>query len=250
MDADHLKRNPPSSPPQPLTDTDLHVWYASLKRPQPELDRLFVLLSPDEKERADRFHFERDRNRFIAGRGLLRTLLGDYLEMDASQIQFVYGASGKPALNPAFHEKALEFNVSHSNDLVAYIFHPSSRVGIDLEYIRPMPDMDDFARQFFSPRESAFINSLDQKQDAFFKIWTCKEAFFKASGEGLTVPLDQVEITLTTEGSARLVSVDGINEEAVPWHLETFRPAENYQLSLAVERHNVQITIQDMESLQ
>ena len=245
---DQLKQDRSAPHPQPLLGSDIHVWCASLEFPPQELEGLFHLLSPDEKKRAERFYFERDRNRFIAGRGLLRTIISHYLEIEPSQIEFIYGSYGKPALKSALQDKTFEFNVSHSKDLALYIFSWDRKVGIDVEYVRPMPDTNDFAGQFFSPSESGFVNSLSgkQKDDAFFKIWTCKEAFLKANGSGLTLPINQVEISLEAEGSAILRSIGGDKTQAAPWHLETFNPVPGYQAALAVEGHMRHIIFQKL----
>ncbi len=233
---------------QPPPDSDIQVWCASLERLPQELAGLFCLLSTDEKARADRFYFERDRNRFIAARGLLRTILGSYLEMKPSQMEFVYGQHGKPALRSAPRKKVPEFNLSHSKDLAVYIFSWDCKVGIDVEYVHALPDMDNFAEQFFSAREHALINSLkgEQKEDTFFKLWTCKEALLKAHGSGLTTPLSQVEILLESEGPAILSPTWEDKDLAKPWRLETWNPVVGYQAACAIEGHAGQVTFQQL----
>jgi 4'-phosphopantetheinyl transferase len=220
-----------------LTDSDIHIWSASLEMAHQEIDELFTILSPDEKTRAGRFYFERDRNRFIAGRCLLRIILGGYLGMDPSQIEFAYREAGKPVLKPGPQGESLEFNLSHSNDLALYIFSRNHEVGIDVEYIHPMPDTDDFAEKFFSSRETELINSLrgEEKDAAFFKLWTCKEALLKANGCGLTMPLSHMEISLGADGSAALSSMGGNPEHTSRWHLEVFNPAPGYQAAFTVD---------------
>lgn len=235
-----LERSLSALPSQPLTDSDLHIWCASLNASPENLSYYLSLLSPDEVRRAERFYFERDRNRFIIGHGLLRFLLGGYLNMNPAEIVFVYGEYGKPSLKPVETNKVLEFNVAHSQDLVLYAFNWDRKVGIDVEYMIPLADMDDFARQFFSPKESQFINSLSgkQKEDAFFKTWTCKEAFMKANGTGLTIPINQVEITLSANEEVRLNSIGSDNDELARWHLELFEPISGYQAAMAVEGYD------------
>lgn len=234
-----------SLPTQPPTDSDIHVWYASLNGTAHELFRYRSLLSQDETDRAMRFVFEKDRNHYIVGRGLLRTILGGYLGLEPAQLTFVYGPHGKPALQSGQSAQAIEFNLSHSNDLVLYAFNLNRRIGVDVEYLIPMTDMDDFAEQFFTPRESAWINSLPgiQKEDAFFKTWTCKEAFLKANGSGLTVPINQVEISLKAEGTVELIAIGEDQEQAANWHIEMFSPLPGYQAALAVEGHDGQIVL-------
>lgn len=226
-----------------LTDSDIHVWVASLEMAHQEIDEPFTLLAPDEKARAERFYFERDRNRFIAGRYILRMIIGGYLGMNPSQIEFTYREAGKPVLKPGPQSKELEFNLSHSNDLVLYIFSRNHEVGIDVEYIHPMPDMDDFAERFFSSREAELINLLrgEEKETAFFKLWTCKEALLKANGSGLTMPLSHMEVFLNADGSVALSSIGGDRQLGSRWHLQAFNPAQSYQAALAVEGYAGQV---------
>jgi 4'-phosphopantetheinyl transferase len=231
-----------------LVHDDVHIWSASLEQPAEYREKLFLLLSFDERTRVERFYFEKDRNRYIIGRGLLRILLGGYLGLNPSTIQFTYGAYGKPALAEEVHGRALEFNVSHSNDMAVYIFTWDQPVGIDIEYIHSMKDMDDFALRFFTPDECALIRSLPmaQKQKTFFKLWTCKEAYLKAYGSGLTVPLNQVEVSFATEETASFTSIGGDREQAARWYLDIFNPVPGYQAALAVERQNGQIMFQEL----
>lgn len=241
-----------STPPyqRPLTGSDLHIWCASLESFLRDLTGFEDLLSLDEKARAARFFFEKDRSRYIIGRGLLRQILGGYLGLEPSKIQFKYGVFGKPALVSQINGRSLEFNLSHSNDMAVYIFNWDQPVGIDIEYIHPMKDMDDFALQFFTPNECKLIHSLskDQKQKTFFKLWACKEAFLKANGSGLTTPLSQVEVSLTTEGSATFTSIGGDREKAARWRLSLFTPITGYQASLAIERNDGQIIFQQLHN--
>jgi 4'-phosphopantetheinyl transferase len=225
--------NLPTLPSPLLAGSDIHIWCASLSCSPDELSYFTSLLSADEKARAKRFYFERDRHHFIVGRGLLRCILGSYLEKESAQIEFDYGKYGKPSLT---HDKALEFNLSHSKDLAVCAFGLNHAIGIDVEYLHPMSDMNNFAEQYFSPRESAYINSLpaEQKESAFFKLWTCKEAFLKANGSGLTMPLNEVEIFLESGVNAVLSSISGDKVEAMKWRLETFNPLPGYQAACII----------------
>jgi 4'-phosphopantetheinyl transferase len=229
-----------------LDDADIHIWNVSLDSPPQDLSYYRSILSKDEVERAMRFVFEKDRDHYIAGRGRLRVILGSYLDLEPSQLEFVYGPHGKPALKSVLGDRVLEFNLSHSKDRALYAFNWNRRIGVDIEYLIPMADMDDFAERYFTPRESAWVNSLSgtQKEDAFFKTWTCKEAFLKANGSGLTVPINQVEISLETEGTVELISVGDDKEQPSNWRLEMFNPFPGYQAALAVDGHAGQIVFQ------
>jgi len=235
-------------PSQPLTDSNLHIWCASLNSSPEELAHYNSLLSQDEIARAKMFYFEKDHNHFIVGRGLLRTLLGSYLNVEPSQIGFIYGKYGKPALQTGTHKTTLDFNLSHSKDYAIYAFCLNRKIGIDLEHVRPMPDLYDFARQFFSLRENVLINSLagKQKEEAFFKIWTCKEAFLKANGSGLTIPINQVEISLESDGSVTLTSIGELEEQTELWRMESFSPISDFQAALAVKGNGGHITLRQL----
>ncbi len=221
-----------------LSADDVHVWRADLNVSESRIEQLAKTLSPDERQRADRFYFERDRKHFTAGRGILRTILGGYLNLEPAQLQFSYSSRGKPALANTDIEGTISFNLSHSNGLALYALARSRCVGIDLEHIRPMPEAEKLAKRFFSPREHAAIASLpaEQKQEAFFRAWTCKEAYLKAIGEGLT-GLEQVEVSLTPGEPAVLLSIQGGQQAASQWSLHHLTPAPSYMAALAIEGH-------------
>jgi 4'-phosphopantetheinyl transferase len=240
--------NLPTLPSPLLAGSDIHIWCASLKFSSDELIYFATLLSTDEKVRAERFYFERDRHHFIAGRGLLRCILGSYLEKEPAQIEFDYGKYGKPSLKSKRYQKNLEFNLSHSKDLVIYAVGWNRVIGIDIEYHHPLSDMNNFAEQYFSPRESAYINllSAEQKESAFFKLWTCKEAFLKANGSGLRMPLNEVEISLENEKGVILSSIAGNKIKAMKWRLETFSPLPGYQAACIVNGNDGQVIFQQL----
>jgi 4'-phosphopantetheinyl transferase len=241
---------PALSLPQLLPGT-VQVRCASVERPPQEIAAFYSLLSADEKARAERFYFSRDRNRYIAGRGLLRTFLAGYLQVAPSQVQFHYGPCGKPGLSATFDHKALQFNLSHSHHLALYAFSWERRVGIDIEQIRPLPDEDRFAGEIFSPRECAYLRSLSgaQKREAFFKLWTGKEALVKASGKGWPDMLDLSEAAQDSETPAgwAFISEDG-GGQPTRWRLKTFSPAEGYRASLATEGHDGGMDFQMLEA--
>lgn len=145
---------------------------------------MLALLDPSESARAARFHFERDRDAFIASHGWLRTLLGDYLQAAPQSIDFIFGRHGKPAIRGA----AIQFNLSHSGAMAACAVTRDSEIGIDIERIRTMPDLENIARRFFYPDDSRKLLELGEKErvPAFFRCWTRTEAYVKALGVGLT----------------------------------------------------------------
>jgi 4'-phosphopantetheinyl transferase len=216
-----------------LLPDDVHIWRASLDQPEWCQTQFGATLSPDEQSRAERFHFDVHRQRFIVGRGILRNILGRYLGKEPRELEFCYSDRGKPSLTGS--NSSVCFNLSHSQSLALYAI-ARRPIGIDLEYIRPLDDALKLAQRFFSPREYALIESLppNQKQKAFFDIWTCKEAYLKATGEGLA-GLGQVEVSLTPGGTPELHL---IGENSPPqqnhWFLQPLTPDPNYAAAVAI----------------
>lgn len=237
MASENLWRSPPTN--LVLSENDIHVWRADLNIPAWRLKLVAQTLSSDEQQRAERFYFEQDRTHFIAGRGLLRTILGRYLDLEPSKLQFSYSFRGKPALVNTNSTETLYFNLSHSNGLALYAVTRSRSIGIDLEHVRPMPDAEKLAQRFFSPQEYAVISTLlpEQKQEAFFNAWTRKEAYLKATGDGLA-GLEQVEVSVTPGEPAELLSIQGDRQIASQWSVYQLTPAPGYIAALAVEGHN------------
>jgi len=191
----------------------------------------------DERARAERIYFEQDRVRFIISRGLLRTILGYYLATEPSDLQFCYGSHGKPFLAETFRGSRIQFNLSHAQGLVLYSFTLDREVGIDLEYIKPIAEASQIVHRFFSEQEIAAFHTLtvNEKSESFFKYWTCKEAYLKACGEGLTHPLNQIEVSLVPGEPATLLSINGDVREASRWFLQELQPATGVVASLVVE---------------
>src|SRR5258708_38445897 len=143
-----------------LPDNQVHVYYAYLNQRASQLRQLAQTLSEDERVRAEQLHFERDKSRFIARRGLLRTILGSYLGTEPGQLQFSYGRYGKPTLAKPFVSNSLHFNMSHSNGLALYAIIVGMPLGIDLEYVRPIGEAEQIAAHFFSPPAKALLRTL------------------------------------------------------------------------------------------
>lgn len=218
-----------------LSADDVHVWQAGLEVPAAGRERFYATLSEDERERAARFHFDRDRHRFIAARGFLREVLGRYLRSDPAQLRFVYSAYGKPSLGAEFDQR-LRFNLSHSHELALCAVTLERDVGVDVEFIRPEFADDDVARRFFSAPETARLRALPRAQyaEAFFNCWTRKEAYIKARGEGLSMPLDKFEVSLAPGEPAALLNTFDAPAEAARWSLYALEPGPGYVGAVAV----------------
>lgn len=220
-----------------LPRAEVHVWPVSLDQPDMLIHRLVQTLSLDEQSRAERFHSEQDRQHFIVGRSVLRILLSQYMMIRPNQITFQYKSNGKPYLTNKYGGETLCFNLAHSNKLALYSFACARQVGIDLEYIRSLPDAEQIATRFFSACENAALYRLTgyQKLEAFFSCWTRKEAYIKAIGYGLSYPINQFDVTLAPGEPARLLNVEGYPGEVDRWSLKAFVPAPGYIAALAVE---------------
>jgi len=192
-----------------LGASDVHVWAAHLDLNLEALARLAAILSEEEQQRAARLRFERHHNRFIAARGILRSLLATYLDYAPDLLQFGYGPNGKPALSGPFARSGLSFNLAHSENLALIAVSHSGPLGVDVEYIRPLSDTDELVARFFSSRENALFRALPdgQKNAAFFNLWTRKEAWLKATGEGIAHSLNRVEVTFLPGEPAQLLAL-------------------------------------------
>lgn len=231
---------PRPSPPRPPGAGEVEVWTVPLDPPEAEVAALAALLAPDEAARAARFRFERHRRRFTVGRGALRTLLGGYLGVPAREVAFGYGAKGKPYLaerpgGPPL-PLALHFNLSNSDELALVALCREAEVGADLERLRPMPDGLDIAERFFSAaeRQALAAQPPEERDRAFFRCWTRKEAYLKAVGDGITAPLDAFDVTLGPGEPPRMLSIDGDPARAAAWALVHVEPAAGYLGALAL----------------
>ena len=220
-----------SSPPISLSleAGEVHVWRLALEQP---LGRFIGVLDPDELTRANRFHFEKDRRHFIVARGFLRALLGRYLTNEPKELKFVYGAYGKPALA---QEGLLRFNMSHSHGIALYALTEGRDVGVDVEYMRADFTGDDIARRFFSPFEVQSLCGLPDanRVESFFRCWTRKEAYIKATGRGLSQPLDGFDVTLAPGETAALLRTDEGSHER--WSMANVEVGPGYAGAVAVE---------------
>ncbi|HEX8737852.1 MAG TPA: 4'-phosphopantetheinyl transferase superfamily protein [Pyrinomonadaceae bacterium] len=228
-------RKPP--PVLRLPTDEVHVWRASLSQTQKNLEFCRETLAEDERERAARFHFERDRHHFIAARGILRQLLGHYLNVEPHRPSFKYTFYGKPFLASDNSGAELRFNVSHAGELALYAFSRRRELGVDIEKIRPDIEHQSIASRFFSEQEIAALGKLPvkQQQQAFFLCWTRKEAYIKGIGEGLSLPLHTFDVSLAPGEPAVLLAVRGRRREAERWTLRDLQPGAGYEAALVAE---------------
>jgi 4'-phosphopantetheinyl transferase len=234
----------PASSDLGLSSDDVHVWRADLDRNGACVDRLQQVLSADEQARAQRFRFEEDRKHFVVARGLLRLILSRYLNIEPSRLAFCYSPYGKPSVITTPGQKTLSFNVSHSCGLALYAVTRDRRIGIDLERIRADCPCEPLAERYFSPRERAMLDALQAEKverKAFFDCWTRKEAYIKAKGKGLSLPLDQFDVSLAPGEPAMLLESRGDPLEACRWSLHELHAGPGYAAALAVEGQGVRL---------
>lgn len=223
-----------------LARREVHVWRASLDPSASRLERLARTLAPDELERAARLHFAADRDRFVIARGALRAILARYLDEAPERLRFRYGPYGKPALAGSAGDAggaALRFNASHSGRLAIYTVSRGREVGVDVERVRPTVAWRPIVERMFTPRERAALEAVPPGAaiETFFAYWTRKEAYAKARGEGLSLPLACIDVTAAPGESWGRVRVAGDPGESSRWRLEPLVPGAGYLAALAVE---------------
>lgn len=225
------------APPEGLSLAagDVHLWSASLDLTQAAVDRLEATLSADEQQRADRFRSGQLRNRFIAGRATLRAILARYLAASPAAIAFQYNARGKPSLAPPWDRRGLGFNLSHAKGLALVAVAGGREVGVDVEF-GPIRHLAGMVARWFSAEEQRQWQALPAADQpaGFFRAWTCKEAWLKALGAGLSLPLEQVSVAVAPDEPPRLLSTGGDPREAGQWRLKCLPPAAGYVAAVAV----------------
>jgi 4'-phosphopantetheinyl transferase len=240
-DWDSCWRIPPAS--LVLEADAVHVWRGCLDLAPERIATLAGTLAADERSRAERFRFPRDRARFIAGRGLLRAILARYLDREPGAITFAYGAAGKPSLRDIAGSGDLRFNVSHADSIALYAVTRGREIGVDIEAVQTEIETERIAARFFSPREIATLRSLapEQRHDAFFRCWTRKEAYVKARGAGITTALDAFDVSLAPDEPAAILAIRGPGA-ASRWTLRHLNPGPGTVGAVAVAGEPCQVT--------
>ena len=217
----------------PLGVDEAHLWRLDLDAAAADNGAAMTILAADERARAARFHFERDRERFIAGRARLRRLLASYLDRAPAELVFAFGRHGKPALE----NSGIEFNLSHSGGCALIAMARGRPVGVDVERIRGDFACEDIARRFFAPAEVDQLATLAPEAYAtgFFRCWTRKEAYVKARGDGLTLELDRFEVPLDPAARRAIATCADEPSETSRWGLREIAPGPGFLGALVVE---------------
>ncbi|MCK0148124.1 4'-phosphopantetheinyl transferase superfamily protein [Arenibacter sp. F26102] len=213
--------------------TTVRVYFAHFQDISHKIEAFLKILSKEELNRVNWFKFSEDRIRFIYSRAILRILSGRYLDMDPNMIKFKYNEYGKPSFYNCDH---LEFNLSHSGNMVILAFVKENQIGVDIEQIKYNFDCLSIANNFFSDQEINQLQNIpknDQKI-AFYRCWTRKEAFIKAEGSGLSFPLTSFSVSLDSDSKAELIETNWSHKENKAWSLYSYRPTSEYISAIAV----------------
>ena len=217
----------------------VHLWWISLDVSEENLQNLISLLSEAEKIKADRFKFPQHQRRYQAVHGILRIILGRYLNLDPTQLNFTQSDRGKPYLTDDCNPLNLQFNLSHSENMAIVGISRDRRIGVDLEKMRSMENAEQLAQRFFCASEYYLLTQAipEERDQLFFQLWTAKEAYLKATGEGIGGGLNQVKIALNP---LRFINLPN-------WYLQSFEfnPDDelNYWAAIAVETRGENVPI-------
>ncbi len=228
-----------------LSPSELHVWRAWLDQDDHHQSDHQSLLSHAEIDVANKFFFARDRNRYINSRGILRCILGRYLSTEPHEITIDRGEHGKPLLEKSPYQ--MEFNLSHSRGLGIFVFAIGKRIGIDVEYIRPLSDYEQIAKFFLTSNEMEALCQLPEeiRLQGFYKAWTRKEAFVKALGVGIGNALHKFEVSVSPFEEPTINEIHQGIKDVSHWKLLDLEPAPSYVAALAVEASEFSLRLFD-----
>lgn len=227
--------------------SQVHIWKVPLPLPEKTVTRLSECLNPEERERSRKFRFPEDQQRYISARGALRTILGLYLNNRPGDLAFGYGNHGKPFLARPLGALGIDFNLSHCRDMVLISVTSQERIGVDVETVRMLPELDDIVGNHFSSEERASIESADgqAKTRLFFHVWTRREATAKARGLDLAAALSDIKIAFYAPGSGVRLEQEG--EGA--WSLHDLQLGPACIGAVCVEGEACDAVLRDFDSL-
>jgi 4'-phosphopantetheinyl transferase len=232
-----------------LLDNEAQVWRVPLDQSSERTLRLQRVLSPDEREKAARFYFDKDRKQFVQARAALRFILSAYLQVDPQTLEFSYGPQGKPALANEHVDNGLRFNLSRREGLALIAVTRGREIGVDVELVAADLPVFEIAETTFSEAELTTLHNLpeDLRVAGFFNCWTRKEAYVKARGEGLSFPLKNFNVSLTPGAAAQLIHVRDNLDAVDRWTLQDVPVGDSYAAALAVEGTNLNVTFRDWD---
>lgn len=233
-----------------LAENEVHVWRVDLEVPVQDIEPPQGVLTDEEIERARKFYFEKDRHHWTVAHIALRRLLGQYLHVHPHSLRFTTNEYGKPAIAYPSAGTRLHFNISHSGGLALCAFAYDRHIGVDVEYMRASIEYNELATYSFSAHECATLQALPaaSQEEAFFLCWSRKEAYIKARGKGLSLPLDQFDVSLIPSEPAALLDSREDPQATKHWSLHALLPGERYAGALVVEGFDWQLSCWQWET--
>lgn len=222
---------------------EVHIWMASLTQPKTRISKFTQALSNAERNRSTRFYFDSDRARYIIVHGILRSILGWYSDLELSQLQFYRGKNGKPAISKHHCNKDIRFNLSYSENIALYALTLCHEIGIDVEMMHDIPEMEQIAKRYFSVNEYSIYRSLPErkKKEVFYIYWTRKEAFCKATGDGLSFPLERFDISKVESEPVKLLETGGDANGSSQWLIYDLNIGTGYKAAFALEGQHCEL---------
>lgn len=232
-------------PPKFLSigEDQVHVWRIGLDLLEQDLSKFSTILSENEANKSKKYYYEVDRIRYTVMRATVRMILGNYLGVAPGSLDIAHSHYGKPYLSNTSMAMDIHFNISHAGDLGLLAVAIGRHIGIDLEMVRLERSIESIARRFFTPEETGQLLSLpvSLRPEAFFTCWTRKEAFVKARGEGLSIPLDQFEVSFYPNDTPQLLYVRNDPGESGHWSMFHLNPGVDFVGALVVEGKNLDV---------
>ena len=228
--------------PEIPKQNEIHIYSADFTSVIECLEDFNKILSDEEKNKAARFHFEKDRNNFVLSRGILKSILAHYLKKNPKHIIFQFNDYGKPFLREI---KNIEFNISHSKNKLLLAFSSNISIGADIEFMNADFAKGDIAKKFFSPFEVSRLNKLSNglKIEGFYNCWTRKEALIKGIGKGLSIPLDSFDVELIPGKVPKIFDLRFDSKEKGEWEIIDLNLYKDYKSAVALRSKNYNIKI-------
>ena len=220
-----------------MTTAEIQLWSIDINSASHDVEELLSLLSDDELERAKKFRFQKHLHRWIVGRAMLRTILSAMTQRSPESVAFEYNEHAKPYLPYSSGHERIHFNLTHSSDLALIAVTSAGPVGIDVERIKPLSNIDAVVSRFFSPAERdefAGVTGDVDRLKAFYACWTRKEAYLKALGCGISKPTDTFDVTFLSNSEPEIIAIDGDNDTARDWLLFDLKVTPGYVGALAI----------------
>ena len=224
---------------------EIHIWNATLIRDESVIENVSKTISKKEQNKAARFHFGEDQERFILSHGFLRIIISSYLNQEPDNFQFSFSKYGKPSLKNNQGDEILSFNISHSADKAIFAITRNRMIGIDIERIVEGFPCEEIAERFFSPKENEELLKIEPgnlRELAFFTTWTRKEAYIKALGDGLSMPLDQFDVSVSPHEPAKLIANRRDPKEVSRWTLMDLKTSPGFVSTLAAQGSDLRIS--------